>query len=112
MKKTLSLLVIGTLLLALTNIPALGDSEEAPLVPATTLADAPAPAHQDPPGELMIADALIIRPIGMVACVVGLAGALVVWPFAAASNSCDSACRQLIMKPFQFTFERPLGQFD
>lgn len=112
MKRILSLLVIATILLTLTNIPAWSFSDEAPSSPLATMADEPAPAHRDPPGELMIADALIVRPIGIVACVVGLAGALVTWPFAATSNTPDPVGRELLQKPFSYTFERPLGQFD
>ena len=47
----------------------------------------PDPPHQDPPGELIIADVLFLRPAGMVACVVGAVGAFVTWPFAAITNT-------------------------
>jgi len=36
----------------------------------------------------------------------------VAWPFAAMTNSCDRVCKQLITVPYQYTFERPLGQMD
>jgi hypothetical protein len=112
MKKMLSLLVVGTLFVALIHVPAFGGDESTPSSPLssrTMTADRP---HQDPPGELIIADVLFLRPAGMVACVVGVVGAFLTWPFAATSNSGDLVGRQLMIKPFRYTFERPLGQMD
>jgi hypothetical protein len=113
MKKMLSLMVIGTLLMALIHVPAFGGDESAPSSPLSSPTRAAAsPPHQDPPGELIIADVLFLRPAGMVACVVGVVGAFLTWPFAATSNSGDLVGRQLMIKPFRYTFERPLGQMD
>ncbi len=61
---------------------------------------------------MIIADVLIMRPLGIAACIVGLAGAVVAWPFAAITNSCDRVCKQLIIVPYKYTFERPLGQME
>jgi hypothetical protein len=112
MKKMLSLLVVGTLLLALTNVPAFGADEGAPSSPVASQNRNVGSVHQDPPGELIIADVLFLRPAGLVGCVLGMVGALVTWPFAATSNSGDLVGRQLMIKPFRYTFERPLGQMD
>lgn len=60
----------------------------------------------------MILDALVVRPFGLAACAVGLVGALIVSPFAATSESGPTAGQELLVKPFEFTFKRPLGQFD
>lgn len=65
-----------------------------------------------PPGELIIADGLILRPLGLVACGVGLVGTILVAPWAATSNSGDRVTNQLLRKPFRYTFERPLGDVD
>jgi hypothetical protein len=65
-----------------------------------------------PPGELILVDALVMRPIGIAACVIGLAGALVTIPFAAASNSQDRVAQSLIVQPFEYTFKRPLGTMN
>jgi hypothetical protein len=112
MKKVLSLLVAGTLLLALIAGQPCGAQENAPPSPVYRQTDSTQVVHSDPPGELIIADVLIMRPIGIVACIVGLAGAVVAWPFAIMTDSCDRVCKQLITVPYQYTFERPLGQME
>ena len=112
MKKMLSLLLIGTFLLAVTNVPACGAGDLAPSSPLSGRISDPSPTHQDPPGELIIADVLFLRPAGLVACVIGAVGAFLTWPFAATSNTPDRVGRQLLIKPFRYTFERPLGQMD
>jgi len=112
MKQILSLLLIGTLLLTLTTLPAAGQDEAAPSSPLSKQAGTGYSQRQDPPGELILADILFLRPAGLAACVVGLAGAFLTWPIAATSNSGDRVGRQLIQKPFKYTFERPLGQMD
>jgi hypothetical protein len=69
--------------------------------------------EHDPPGELIIADALVLRPLGVVASVVGLVSASIfAFPWAATSNSYDRVERELIQKPFDYTFCRPLGDVD
>ncbi len=64
---------------------------------------------ESPPGELIVVDTLVLRPLGVAACIIGLAGAVVALPFAAASNSADRVAQSLIVEPFQYTFQRPLG---
>lgn len=112
MKKMLSLLVVGTLLWAIVAAAVAGEYEGAPLSPLSSQNQAADPTYRDPPGELIIADVLFLRPAGLAACVVGLVGAFLTWPFAATSNSGDLVGRQLLIKPFRYTFERPLGQMD
>jgi len=69
--------------------------------------------EHDPPGELIIADSLIMRPLGIVACAVGLVSASIfAFPWAATSNSYDRVGRELVQKPFDYTFKRPLGDVD
>ena len=62
-------------------------------------------------GGTMIADAVFLRPIGIVGCVVGLCAFVVAAPFAALGDNMDAAKKELVEKPFAFTFERPLGEF-
>lgn len=112
MRKMLSLLLIGTFLLALPQVPVCGAGDAAPSSPLSGKASAPGPSRNDPPGEMIIADVLFLRPAGLAACVVGAVGAFLTWPFAASSNSGDPVGRQLLIKPFRYTFERPLGQMD
>jgi hypothetical protein len=112
MKQVLSLLLAGTLILALVTPSPSGAQENAPPSPVSRQNDSTPNIHRDPPGELIIADVLIMRPVGMVACVVGLVGAALAWPFAAMTNSCDRVCKELINRPFNYTFARPLGQME
>jgi hypothetical protein len=112
MRKMLSLLLIGTFLLTLANVPAYGADDTVPSSPLSGRNTDSNPTRQDPPGELIIADVLFLRPAGVVACVVGAVGAFLTWPFAATSNTGDRVGRQLLIKPFRYTFERPLGQLD
>jgi hypothetical protein len=68
---------------------------------------------EDPSGEAIIFDAVILRPLGLASMVVGAAGALVSTPWAESSCTWGPVERQLIRKPFDYTFCRPLGNiFD
>ncbi len=71
-----------------------------------------APLRDEPAGELLITDGLILRPAGLAASVVGLAAAVLLTPWAMFSHSEDRLCRELIQKPFRYTFERPLGDVE
>ncbi|MEW5746661.1 MAG: hypothetical protein AB1805_14625 [Nitrospirota bacterium] len=62
-------------------------------------------------GSIM-ADTLIVRPVGIVAIAVGTAVFIASLPFALISGSTENAARQLIVAPAKFTFTRPLGNFD
>ncbi len=112
MKQVLSLLLTGTLLLTLAVLPAAGQVQDFPSSPLSKQAAKAYYQPADPPGELILADMLVLRPVGLVACAVGLVGAFVTWPIAATSNSGDRVGRQLLIAPFKYTFERPLGQVD
>jgi hypothetical protein len=58
----------------------------------------------------VIYDVLIMRPLGLAACIVGLAAAVVALPFAIPSGSTDKVYQALIVDPFHYTFKRPLGK--
>lgn len=96
---------IGMSAYAQQNVPAAPC--ESPLTAA-----APDEYQYEPPGELILVDTLLLRPLGIVALGVGLAGSLVSLPFAATSNSGCRVGRQLIKAPFDYTFKRPLGDMD
>ena len=66
--------------------------------------------QEEPPADMILADVLIVRPLSMVACVLGLAGSFVSLPFAATSNSGKVVADRLIKEPFEYTFTRPLGE--
>jgi hypothetical protein len=62
--------------------------------------------------EAFIIDLLIARPIGIVACAIGTAGLIATAPFAATSGSGEQAVDAFLREPGEYTFKRPLGQFD
>jgi len=68
---------------------------------------------EDPSGESIIFDAVILRPLGLASMVVGAAGAIVSAPWATSSCTWGRVHRQLIEKPYCYTWARPLGDiFD
>ena len=90
------------------------------VIPALTLAIAVPPAlaldeeqiGREPTTAEMYADGLIARPLGLVASVLGAAVFVVTLPFTLPSKSVNSAAKELVAVPAQYTFKRPLGQFD
>jgi hypothetical protein len=81
---------------------------------ASLLAAGPARA-QDPMGfgepsyGEMVVDGLVLRPLGFVATVLGTGAWIVTLPFSALGGNAGEAANQLIVKPAQYTFTRPLG---
>lgn len=57
-------------------------------------------------------DVLVIRPVTLVATVLGTALFVVALPFAIPSGSVKMTAKTLIVEPFKYTFTRPLGEFD
>ena len=60
----------------------------------------------------MAVDALIVRPLGIAAIIVGTALFVVSLPFSALGGNTKNAYERLIVDPVKFTFKRPLGDFD
>jgi hypothetical protein len=59
----------------------------------------------------MAGDALVARPLGLCATVIGGALFVVSLPFSALGGNTHSAFKYLLADPFKFTFDRPLGEF-
>ncbi len=59
----------------------------------------------------MAADALIGRPLGLCATLIGGAVFVVSLPFSALGGNITPAFDYLLADPFRFTFSRPLGDF-
>ena len=59
----------------------------------------------------MAGDALVVRPLGLCATVIGGAVFIVSLPFSALGGNTKSAYDYLLADPFKFTFSRPLGDF-
>jgi hypothetical protein len=68
-------------------------------------------ANREPRGEEMMADALVARPLGIFAMVLGAITFVVALPFTLPSGSTGSAQKALIKAPAVYTFKRPLGRF-
>lgn len=68
--------------------------------------------QQHPSGEMMLYDLVLVRPVAIAACGIGLVGSVLALPFAAMSNSDREVSRKLISEPFSYTFTRPLGHFE
>jgi hypothetical protein len=60
----------------------------------------------------MVLDAVVMRPLGLVATVLGTALTVVALPFTIPSGSVKASARELIVKPVEYTFKRPLGDFS
>ena len=67
--------------------------------------------REKPTGGMMMWDALVMRPIGMVGTVVGSVVWLVSYPFAYLGGNADESTEALVQQPFEWTFQRPLGEF-
>ncbi len=65
-----------------------------------------------PEAGAMIADVVLIRPLGIASMILGAAAFIVSIPFTASGGNVDEAWDTLVTKPAKFTFKRPLGQFD
>lgn len=59
----------------------------------------------------MTGDALVARPLGLAATIIGGAIFVVSLPFSALGGNTKSAFNYLLADPFTFTFNRPLGEF-
>lgn len=82
------------------------------LVCALILSAAPAFAGEPKDGMEVVADVLFARPVGLVAIVFGSAMWVVSLPFSIPSGSTGTAGKLLVADPFNYTFCRPLGDFD
>jgi hypothetical protein len=63
-------------------------------------------------GADMAADLLLVRPISLIGTVLGTAGFIVSLPFTLPTGSAGDAGRALVGRPFEYTFNRPLGDFQ
>ena len=95
--------------IAMLSMTALPVPAQEPLPPDPTLSGR---FTAEPLGEFIIFDALILRPLGLVSMGVGAVGAVAAAPWAASSNSQNRVDRELIQKPHDYTFCRPLGDID
>jgi hypothetical protein len=69
-------------------------------------------AEEEPSGESIILDALVIRPVGILSIAAGTVIFAVSSPFALVTGSTKTAAKKLIVEPYKFTFKRPLGEYE
>jgi len=67
---------------------------------------------KDRAGGDMFLDAVFARPMGLIAIVAGSAAFVVALPFTLFSGSVGSSADELVKKPIDYTFKRPLGQLQ
>lgn len=67
---------------------------------------------QPPTAAAMTFDALVVRPVSLVATVAGAGLFLVSLPFSAIGHNTDQAGHALVVDPARYTFTRPLGNFE
>ena len=59
----------------------------------------------------MAADLFFVRPLGIIATVLGAAIFVVSLPFSALGGNTEEASQKLVVDPAKFTFKRALGNF-
>ena len=59
--------------------------------------------------EKMMADILLVRPVGILATVFGSAVFIVALPFSLLGGNTEATYQNLVVAPAKFTFQRPLG---
>lgn len=60
----------------------------------------------------MVVDVVVMRPLGLAATVIGTVLTVVALPFTIPSGSVEASAQELIVKPAEYTFKRPLGDFS
>ena len=60
----------------------------------------------------MLVDGIVIRPLGIVATLIGSVVFVVTLPFSFLGDNVDDAAQSLVKDPAKMTFIRPLGEFD
>lgn len=68
--------------------------------------------QEQPSPVAMTVDLLICRPLGLVAMLCSTVIFVVSSPFSALGGNIDEAWDSLVVVPVDYTFIRPLGQFD
>jgi len=64
-----------------------------------------------PDGGAMVADFVILRPVGIVGLITGFTFFVLSSPFSALGGNIEVAWKQMVAAPAKYTFARPLGDF-
>ncbi|OQX23800.1 MAG: hypothetical protein BWK80_24120 [Desulfobacteraceae bacterium IS3] len=68
-------------------------------------------ATEDKDPGAMTFDLLVVRPLGMLATLLGSAAFVVSFPFSAMGDNIEPAYEKMVESPALYTFYRPLGSF-
>jgi hypothetical protein len=98
MRVLVHFIVVFSLVICLAGLPAAAAREVGEAEPL-----------EERSGGAMVVDALLLRPLGIVATAVGAVVYVVSLPFSAAAGNSDEACQKLVKAPADYTFQRPLG---
>ena len=63
-----------------------------------------------PSAGALVSDVLVLRPLGFAGTILGGAAFVVSLPVTVASHKVDRAEKLLVEEPYDYAFERPLGQ--
>ena len=63
-------------------------------------------------GEKILVDVFVVRPISFAASLIGLIGSVGAYPMASLSGSTDRVTDELVRRPWNHTFCRPVGDID
>jgi hypothetical protein len=64
-----------------------------------------------PSASAIAADIVFLRPIGLIGTILGAAGFIITLPVTIPVKKVDAIGQDLVIAPFHYTFERPLGKF-
>lgn len=59
----------------------------------------------------MVVDLVVVRPLGLAATVIGTVLTVVALPFTLPGGNAGASAHELIVRPAEYTFNRPLGEF-
>ena len=63
-----------------------------------------------PSAGAVVSDVLVLRPLGFAGTILGGAAFVVSLPVTLATHKVDRAEKLLVQEPYDYTFERPLGE--
>ena len=63
-----------------------------------------------PSAGAVVSDVLVLRPLGFAGTILGSAAFVVSLPVTLATHKVNRAEKILVQEPYEYTFERPLGQ--
>lgn len=68
-------------------------------------------ASSKPSAAAIAADLIVLRPVGLIGTILGTCGFILSLPVTIPTKKVDSIGQDLVIAPFHYTFERPLGKF-